>query len=112
MRLVCAYLLLGLVFGIICDAVRLLELLLPFRAAVFILDIVMLCVFSVLYVCFIIALENGVIRWYNIILPFVSFSTYLLTIRRINEKFLTLLKSKCGKLKNSISKFLKFSKKY
>ena len=96
----------GLVFGVLYDAVFILESLFKNKVFVFFADLVYMIICSFAFVCFLIGYNNGEMRTIFVLISLLSLIIYMLSLHKISK----VLASKLSKLLSRIKKSLKNAK--
>ena len=100
-----------MICGVLYDITAFFETVFYHRVIRFILDFVMMIFFTLLFVCVLIAYNNGAMRMMYLLASVTSFTVYLLTLHRLLFPVLKLLASPFRKFLKFLSKKLKNSKK-
>lgn len=100
--------LLGVAFGALFDLTEFLNALFGIK---FVLDFLLMCVFGVVFFIFLLAYNNGEIRWYYFAVNFVAFLTYYYTLHKLFGKRLCAVAKKINNSVKNSAKKLKFGKK-
>lgn len=103
-----AFALLGFVFGVLFDLTEFLNALFGIK---FVLDFLMMCVFGVAFFVFLLAYNNGEIRWYYFAVNFAAFLLYYYTLHNLFGKRLCALAKKINNSVKNSAKKLKIGKK-
>lgn len=106
--IIITFFVLGVIFGAIYDFFRFFRLLFKNKIVWFVIDFIYMIIISLLFFINLLAFNNGMVRYYFIILPFLGFLLYIATIFRLTlkiEKPVSLI------IRKSFKKVLQFIKK-
>lgn len=98
----------GVIFGAIYDFFRFFRLLFKNKIVCFIIDFIYMIIISLLFFINLLGFNNGMVRYYFIVLSLLGFLFYIFTVFRLTEKFekpVSLI------IRKSLKKVLQFIKK-
>lgn len=98
----------GVIFGAIYDFFRFFRLLFKNKISCLILDFIYMIIISLLFFINLLGFNNGMVRYYFIVLSAVGFLFYIFTVFRLTEK---IEKSVSLIIRKSFKKVLQFIKK-
>lgn len=105
---VVAFFVSGVIFGAVYDFFRFFRLLFKNKILCFILDFVYMIIISFLFFINLLGYNNGMVRYYFIVLIVLGFLLYIFTVFRLTEK---LEKPVALIIRKSFKKLLQFVKK-
>lgn len=98
----------GVIFGAIYDFFRFFRLLFKNKIISFIFDFFYMIIISVLFFINLLGFNNGMVRYYYIVLTVFGFLVYIFTVFRLSEKS---ERSVSSIIRKSLKKVLQFIKK-
>lgn len=105
---VVAFFVSGVIFGAVYDFFRFFRLLFKNKILCFILDFVYMIIISFLFFINLLGYNNGMVRYYFVVLIVLGFLLYIFTVFRLTEK---LEKPVALIIRKSFKKLLQFVKK-